>query len=376
MNLQSEIIQLIQTKREGTYWDFKEKPHDNNAGLLHDILCLANCLYKGNRYLIFGVTDPSKGCDIVGVADGQAGRKNQVGFIDFVRAQKFAGDIRPVIELKTFAIENLEIDVLVIFDEPMKPYYLTASYRDREKEIKANHIYIRTHDTNTPIDKAADINLIEKMWYQRFGLDLTPLEKMKYYLTKPGEWTKDIGNTRVLYHNTFPEYTIEMSEVEPFWEVYSYFFTNEKSFLGTAKFKCHQTELFQLEYMYCDEMRITLPVPQNAYIRIGNSENWYYYYDLSSIEGVFLLYLTDASYSMISRGTGAPFILFENESLRKEFDEYVINSEAELNNIQVSLWGEQALKKMKQVGNDSVVNPFFLDKVKQLHDRWSKFQKR
>ena len=372
MNLQSEIIQLIQRKREGTYWDFKEKPHDNNASLLHDILCLANCIFKGNRYLIFGVTDPSEGCDIVGVTVGQAGRKNQVGFIDFVRAQKFAGDIRPVIELKTFAIENLEIDVLVIFDEPMKPYYLTASYRDREKEVKANHIYIRTHDTNTPIDKAADINLIEKMWYQRFGLDLTPLEKMKYYLTKPGEWTKDIGNTRVLYHNTFPEYTIEMSEVEPFWEVYSYFFTNEKSFLGTAKFKYHQTELFQLEYMYCDEMRITLPVPQNAYIRIGNSENWYYYYDLSSIEGVFLLYLTDASYSMISRGTGAPFILFENESLRKEFDEYLINNEAELNNIQVSFWGEQALKKMKQAGNDSVVDPFFLDKVKQLHDIWSK----
>ena len=371
MNLQSEIIQLIQTKREGTYWDFKEKPHDNNAGLLHDILCLANCLYKGNRYLIFGVTDPSKGCDIVGVADGQAGRKNQVGFIDFVRAQKFAGDIRPLVELKTFVIENLEIDVLVIFDEPMKPYYLTASYRDKEKEVRANHIYIRTHDTNTPIDKAADINLIEKMWYQRFGLDLTPLEKMKYYLTKPGEWNKDIGNTRVLYHNSFPEYTIEMSEVEKFWEVYSYFFTNEKSFLGIAKFKCHQTELFQLEYMYCDEMRITLPVPQCEYLVIETEDNWYYYYDLSSLEGLFLKFLTDGSYNLISRGTGAPFLLFRNEQERKDFNKYVLQNTAELARIETTFWAKQALKTMIQAGNESVINPLFLDKIKQLHQMWT-----
>lgn len=371
MNLQSEIIQLIQTKREGTYWDFKEKPHDNNASLLHDILCLANCIYKGNRYLIFGVTDPSEGCDIVGVTIGPAGRKNQVGFIDFLRAQKFAGDIRPVIELKTFGIENLEIDVLVIFDEPMKPYYLTASYRDREKEVKANHIYTRTHDTNTPIDKAADINLVEKMWCQRFGLDLTPLEKMKYYLTKPGEWTKDIGNTRVLFHNIFPEYTIEMGEVEPFWEVYSYFFTNEKSFFGTAKFKCHQTELFQLEYMFCDEMRITLPVPQCEYLVIEMEDNWYYYYDLSSLEGLFLKFLTDGSYNLISRGTGAPFLLFRNEQERKDFNKYVLQNTAELARIETTFWGKQAFKAMKQAGNESVINPLFLDKIKQLHQMWT-----
>ncbi|WP_224358814.1 hypothetical protein [Klebsiella grimontii] len=31
--------------------------HQNNAALVHDILCMANVLHDGDRYLIFGVTD-------------------------------------------------------------------------------------------------------------------------------------------------------------------------------------------------------------------------------------------------------------------------------------------------------------------------------
>ncbi|WP_286753521.1 MULTISPECIES: RNA-binding domain-containing protein [Sphingobacterium] len=368
--LLNKIIDLINSKSEGEYWDFKEKPYENNAALLHDILCLSNCLYEGERYLIIGLTDPSSGCQLIGLEKNQANRKNQVSYIDFLRSIKFAGDNRPVLELKTLNLNGSEIDVLVIQNLPLKPYYITTSYRDKDKEVKANHIYSRTQDTNTPIDKSADINQIEKMWYQRFGLDLTPVVKMQRYLLDPNQWTKNIGNSRLIFHNTFPEYTIELSEVEKFWEVYSYFFTNEKSFLGTAKFKCHQTELFELEYMYCDEMRIILPVPQSAYLRVDGEDNWYYYYDRSSNDGLFLHFLTDGNYNLVSRGTGAPFLLFNDQDARNDFNQYVLDNSTGLENIEPTFWGQHALKRMTQTGNESVIDPLFLDRIYQLYQAW------
>ena len=40
--LKDEIIELIEQKVEGSYWDFKQEWHSNNADLLHDIICMAN----------------------------------------------------------------------------------------------------------------------------------------------------------------------------------------------------------------------------------------------------------------------------------------------------------------------------------------------
>jgi len=279
MILESEIFRLIESKREGDYWDFKQDPHDNKASLLHDILSLSNSAHRGNRYLIYGVADPKEGTEIIGLTENQTNRKSQVQFIDFLRSKPFAGDCRPEVELHTIQIDGLEIDVLVIFDNPYKPYYLTEDYRERDKNVKANFIYTRTNDTNTPIDKSADIGIIEKMWRQRFGLDLSPLERMKLLLLQPQDWFKDIGNKPYSYHLDFPEFRIEFSEVHEFWEVFSSFFTNEKSYLGTATFKYHSTTLFELEYMYCDEMRIEFAVPKTAMVRLKDFENWFYYYN-------------------------------------------------------------------------------------------------
>ncbi|WP_260579255.1 ATP-binding protein [Proteus mirabilis] len=45
------------SEKEGPWWDFKQTYHQNNAALVHDILCMANVLHDGDRYLIFGVND-------------------------------------------------------------------------------------------------------------------------------------------------------------------------------------------------------------------------------------------------------------------------------------------------------------------------------
>ncbi len=55
--LTQTIINLIERKKEGAYWDFKRQHHTNNGNLVHDILCLANADHQGERYLIFGVND-------------------------------------------------------------------------------------------------------------------------------------------------------------------------------------------------------------------------------------------------------------------------------------------------------------------------------
>jgi len=146
MDLETNIRRLINSKREDDYWDFKEEPHDNNAELLHDILCLANSLHKGERFLIFGVTDPKEGTKIKGLTQNQRNRKTQVQYIDFLRSKPFAGDCRPEIELQTLILDNLEIDVLIIFDNPLKPYYLTEDYKlkpqnNKETVVRANYIY-------------------------------------------------------------------------------------------------------------------------------------------------------------------------------------------------------------------------------------------
>jgi hypothetical protein len=370
MNLEPLIKDLISSKREGEYWDFKEEPHDNNASLLHDILCLSNSLYKGNRYLIFGVSDPKTGTIIKGVGQGQANRKEQIHFIDFLRNKKFAGDIRPEVELKTILIDNKEIDVLVVFDNPYKPYYLTEDYKDRGKNVQAFHIYGRTNDSNTPLPKSADISLVEQMWRQRFGLQLSPMQRMQLLLTKPGEWFKDIGNKSYAYHHQHPEYKIEFSEVESFWEPYTLFYTNEKAFFGKALFKYHATTLFELEYMYCDEMRITLPVPQTSYVELSSSEKWFYFYDLSDLDGIFLYFLTDGNLNLESRGSYAPFILFNNKKEEIYFIEKLKKDETKVLTLKPDFWSQQARKHMTG-DKSSVVDPLFLSQAYQYHQQLS-----
>lgn len=62
-----EIRNLINSKTEGQYWDFKREPHKDNKTLVHDILCLSNAKHDGDRFLIIGVDDPSEDCKIIGL---------------------------------------------------------------------------------------------------------------------------------------------------------------------------------------------------------------------------------------------------------------------------------------------------------------------
>lgn len=55
--IRSLLFYRLFNKREGDYWDFKERYHSNKVDLLHDIICMANNRADRDGYIIFGVRD-------------------------------------------------------------------------------------------------------------------------------------------------------------------------------------------------------------------------------------------------------------------------------------------------------------------------------
>jgi hypothetical protein len=203
-----EIVKnLIDSHKEDDYYDFKQEWHKDNDALLHDILCLANCItHHGDRYLIFGVTDKTR--EVIGVKD-DPNRRKQADILDFLSKLDFNGDYRPSISLQMIEINEKEIDVLIIDDLPFKPYLLRT--KTQHKQVLPV-IYTRVGDRNTPKFSSADYNLIEKMFEERFGLSRTPYERMVQYLADYENWSEidyiDDKDITQYYYNKFPEFTL------------------------------------------------------------------------------------------------------------------------------------------------------------------------
>ena len=368
-HLEPIIRELIISRREGDYWDFKAKPHENKTSLLHDVLCLANSLHKGDRYLILGVGDPKNGTSVVGLSSTEVGRKTQSNYIDFLRDQKFAGGNRPKISLVTLTLDGLEVDVLIIADVPAKSYWLTEDYTEGKQRI-GQQIYVRVGDTNTPVNKSADVDSVEKMWRQRFGLNLPPMEQMRQLLREPAGWNVDFDLNRNAYHRSLPDYQIKRSAPEPFWEPYSYSFLNKNSFLGTAEFVYNSTILFELEYVYLDEMRLLLPAPDMKQILLLGHEMWYYYYNLSEPVGDFFTFLTSENPVLESRGSKAPFLAFRNNADPQAFREYLTANQAQLVDTAPSMGAQLAVQWLQQDGNSPTIDLLEIDRIGQLYSAW------
>ncbi len=63
-----------------------------------------------------------------------------------LKSKKFAGGVRPKIEMRTLEIQNHEIDVLIINNTRDTPYYLIENFQDKERKdrvVRANYIYTR-----------------------------------------------------------------------------------------------------------------------------------------------------------------------------------------------------------------------------------------
>lgn len=267
MELLNEIEALIYSKREDDYWDFKEKHHSNKANLLHDIICMANNRVDRDAYIIFGIADGT--CEVVGVENDE-NRRNQQNIIDFLKSKKFVSGIRPRIEMRALTIENHEIDVLIVKNSTDTPYFLTDEVTDKGRTVRANHIYTRVGDTNTDIDKSADINNIEYLWKKRFLLTRSPFEQILKRLENKDEWKQD----EYTYYNMYnPEFTISIEDddegrdLSP--EFYSYALTNESTMFQMMNIKYFGTQLYGKQLVVLDGGRYTTPIPEWEYLFFG-----------------------------------------------------------------------------------------------------------
>ncbi|WP_410768727.1 ATP-binding protein [Fontibacillus sp. BL9] len=267
IDFEDEIKAIILSKREDDYWDFKQQYHSNKANLLHDIICMANNRVDRDAYIIFGIADGT--FDVVGVENDE-NRRNQQQMIDFLKPKKFVSGIRPRVEMRTLMLAGHEVDVLLIKNSTDTPYFLTEDFSDNGRKVRANHIYTRVGDTNTDIDKSADINNIEYLWKKRFLLTRSPFEQIIRRLKNKDEWNRDED----IYYNIFnPEFTITMEyhadgrEIPP--QFYSYAMTNSSTMFQMLNIKYFGTQLYGRQVAILDGGRYTTTIPEWAYLSFG-----------------------------------------------------------------------------------------------------------
>lgn len=175
MELKQTVESFIRQSSEGSYWDFKQCWHKDNADLLKDIICMANntTIDMRDGYIIFGVED--KTYKIIGVSE-DSNRKNQENIIGFLRSKLWSGEEIPEVDVKTIKIDEKEIDVLIIHNHDVTPYYLLQDYSkntvaEKNKTIlRAGVIYSRVGDRNTSSAECATKQATEFLWKKRFGL--------------------------------------------------------------------------------------------------------------------------------------------------------------------------------------------------------------
>mgnify|MGYP000938999475 CR=1 FL=1 len=332
-DLISEILNLIESKREDDWWDFKREHHHDKAELVHDILCMANNRPRKDSYIIFGVDNET--FSVVGV-ESDTYRRNQQGITDILRNITFAGSVRPRIEIQTITLGNHEIDVLIIKDSLDVPYYLEKEYQDKNvknaadkkyrKIVKPYHIYTRVVDNNTAIDKQADMNDVEFLWRKRFGIELPIMERLHILLSETDKWIFDWGNKKYCYHIEYPEFQmIQVDDVEQYWHPSAAFYTHPVMHFARLNITYHSTVIYETELWVFDQFRKYLPKAE-IYSIEQQANFCYTYYMLDSIEGKLLQIFTHRNCDISSREHNYhQLLIFENDEEKQEFDAYLSN---------------------------------------------------
>lgn len=323
--LKIEVINLIDSKREGEYWDFKQKHHKNKDDLLHDIICMANNRADRDGYIIFGIEDGT--FEILGVNEDE-NRKNQQQIIDFLKDKKFVSGIRPTIELKTLNIENKEIDVLIIKNTTDTPYYMVESFQ----RIRSNYIYTRVGDTNTPKDKSADINHVEYLWKKRFLLNRPPLQQIENKIQDKDEWKYE---DRVYYNIYNPQFKICIVEDDEMYrlrksEFYAYQMMDSSVKYETLEIKYYETKLYSRQIVHLDGSRLIVPTPEWEFLTLGKyrseSDYTFKYFIKESLDFKILKFLLkEDNHEALSayRRLCEAILIFDTELEKDNFIKYI-----------------------------------------------------
>lgn len=313
---------LIEKKKEGEYWDFKEKWHDDKGELVKDIICFANTVHNMDCYLIIGVSDSYQ---IVGVTDN---RRNQADIIDLLSNLQFAGDNIPRISVETITIEEKTVDVLIVYNTYKTPVFLKKQYG----KMRPGCIYTRNGDKNTQDNGNAEVYEIENLWRKRLGLTKPPLEYIIEHLSNKLEWTEHGDYVYNLYRPEYqlhfyddPEYVDRIDDRDEF---YAYSQTNERITFSMLDIMVHGTIVDSYQIATLDSGRLSIPVPAWGFIPLDkwHQENYAYKY---YIKGTNRYRILEYMYNMEDQDERCAYhrfmnvvLLFQSESEKAEFEKY------------------------------------------------------
>ena len=322
-SLKEIILGLLKLGYEGTYWDFKEDYTDCREDKLIDIICMANNIDGHQAYLIYGVDDNG---NIKGIENTTYSRYTTKSVTEFLRSKPFAGGFVPKVAVQTIKIDNHELDKVIIKRSNNTPYYLTEEYsqsHDVKKKLYAGAIYTRVNDINTPRKQTASFEHTEFLWRKRFGIDLSPSQKLLHLLEHTEEWSKTTWDSdRHSYNLKSPEYQIIVLDSDEGYETLRYYYDDEKMLYAPLQLKYLTTVLYETELWYMDMGRCLIPKPERRYkIKDGL---FYYYIECNSLSGKLLPFFAYGKYQCDNRsGQQMPVLIFDNSHERLEFEDWV-----------------------------------------------------
>lgn len=328
-SFREEIVRLITLRQEGEYWDFKKEWYTNKPDLLHDIICMANNLSNHDGLIIIGIDEETDYavCDIT----NDPNRRKTQDIVSFLRDKKFAGGIRPTVYVQSVSLNRKEIDVIIVSNDRNTPYYLTEQYQG----VFSNNIYARIMDTNTPKNASADINVIEKLWKKRFGIDATALDRALLFLQRPYEWVDSDDGKK--YYKYAPEFTLEDISAEDSRDGYEFYLFNQCDSHPRwydINIYYHQTLLYSLGGVALDGGRCFTSTPRTDGISLykDSYHHWdiyFKYFIQDSIEYiVHQFYITDdIDEELTARQRFLECVLvFNSEFEKSQFEEFVIHN--------------------------------------------------
>lgn len=324
--LENIIKELLSKGYEGGYWDYKEDYTSCKEDKLIDIICMANNIEGRDAYLIYGADDNGI---VKGIETTTEPRYTTKMVTEFLRTKHFAGQYVPKVSVQVLKIDGHELDVLIVHNTRNTPYYLTDKFNpshDNKKMLLPGAVYTRINDINTPRIQTASFEHTEYLWRRRFGIDMTPSEKLLRLLDNPEDWSETRWDVDRHSYNIYnPEYQINVLDSQDAYETISYFYDDERMLYAPLKLNYLTTTLYETELWYMDMGRCLIPKPEHKY----DMEHglYYYYIEKDSLNGKLLpLFAYGKSQCCDRSGREVPIMIFENKEMRTEFESWLVNN--------------------------------------------------
>lgn len=349
-----KIKEMIKNGKESETLDFKKDFNDDPADVLMDIICFANSPALEDAHIIYGVEeDDHHNYKIVGLDESRLPTHgNLEHFKDILKDEMFFYGSAPKLDYSKVSIDGKTIGILTIKPaEDGVPYILTEdkffknkNQKDRgerspskSRRIMAYRIYSRNSSHNTPWNKSASPDVVDKLYKARFGLLNHGVKAFLRAMQDHENWNfiESNNDNHYLKINCISRPVLSIRQISD-WE-------SEEVAPQSALFPDKRVKYCKIEYVEnenlvsngelyeFDQYRTIVPVPNIENIeQILNKKSssgyvvYYDYYNLDELNGRLfeLLRSLDKTSSRLGNNPGV-FLTFRDKSEKEEFNEFL-----------------------------------------------------